>query len=64
MLNNYNIGINLILSSPDGSIVNKVIAYPLSYIEDVQLGLSRYVIIDNKILFRTLSGRKYKIYVR
>ena len=64
MLNNYNIGMNLILSSPDGSIVNKVIAYPLSYIEDVQLGLSRYVIIDNKILFRTLSGRKYKIYIR
>ena len=64
MLNNYNIGIDLILSSPDGSIVNKVIAYPLSYIEDVQLGLSRYLIIDNKILFRTLSGRKYKIYIR
>lgn len=64
MLNNYNIGMNLILSSPDGSIVNKVIAYPLSYIEDVQLGLSRYIIIDNKILFRTLSGRKYKIYIR
>lgn len=64
MLNNYNIGMNLMLSSPDGSIVNKVIAYPLSYIEDVQLGLSRYIIIDNKILFRTLSGRKYKIYIR
>lgn len=64
MLNNYNIGMNLILSSPDGSIVNKVIAYPLSYIEDVQLGLSRYLMIDNKILFRTLSGRKYKIYIR
>ena len=64
MLNNYNTGMNLILSSPDGSIVNKVIAYPLSYIEGVQLGLSRYAIIDNKILFRTLSGRKYKIYIR
>ena len=64
MLNNYNIGIDLILSSPDGSIINKVIAYPLSYIEDVQLGLSRYLIIDNKILFRTLSGRKYKIYIK
>lgn len=59
-----NVGINLILSSPDGSIINKVIAYPLSYIEDVQLGLSRYLIIDNKILFRTLSGRKYKIYIK